>query len=36
MITRYQAISDVRDPKASVSTLNRWVVEDGRPGAQPA
>lgn len=36
MITRYQAISDVRDPKASVSTLKRWVVEDGRPGAQPA
>lgn len=36
MIARYQAISDVRNPKASVSTLNRWVVEDGRPGAQPA
>ena len=34
MTTRYQAVSDVRDPRASVSTLNAWVVEDGRPGAQ--
>ncbi len=34
MTTRYQAISDVRDPRASVSTLNTWVVEDGRAGAQ--
>ncbi|NBB65522.1 alkaline phosphatase [Pseudomonas sp. ODNR1LW] len=34
--TRYRAISDVRDPKAAVSTLNSWVVEDGRPGAQAA
>lgn len=34
--TRYQAISDVRDPKATLSTLNTWVVEDGRPGAQIA
>jgi len=36
MNTRYRAISDVRDPKAAVSTLNSWVVEDGRPGAQAA
>lgn len=36
MTTRYQAISDVRDPKAGLSTLNAWVVEDGRPGAQRA
>jgi alkaline phosphatase D len=36
MNTRYRAISDVRDPRAAVSTLNSWVVEDGRPGALPA
>ena len=36
MTARYQAISDVRDPKASLSTLKTWVVEDGRPGAQIA
>lgn len=36
MNTRYRAICDVRDPKAAVSTLNSWVVEDGRPGAQAA
>ncbi|AQR61487.1 alkaline phosphatase [Brevundimonas sp. LM2] len=36
MTARYQAISDVRDPSASVSTLKTWVVEDGRPGAQAA
>ena len=36
MNTRYRAISDVRDPGAAVSTLNSWVVEDGRPGALPA
>ncbi len=34
MTTRYQAISDVRDPRATLSTLNTWAVEDGRPGAQ--
>lgn len=36
MTTRYQVVSDVRDPKATLSTLNTWVVEDGRPGAQIA
>ncbi|GLK50046.1 alkaline phosphatase D [Brevundimonas intermedia] len=36
MTTRYRAISDVRDPRAAVSTLNSWVVENGRPGALPA
>ena len=36
MTTRYRAISDVRDPKASAATLNTWVVEDGRAGAQRA
>jgi alkaline phosphatase D len=35
MRTRYRAISDVRDPKATVSTLRSWVVEDGRPGSIP-
>lgn len=33
MTTRYRVISDVRDPRASVSTLNSWVVENGRAGA---
>ena len=36
MNTRYRTISDVRDPGAAVSTLNSWVVENGRPGALPA
>ncbi|MBX3476069.1 MAG: alkaline phosphatase D family protein [Brevundimonas sp.] len=31
--TRYQAISDRRDPDATLSTLKSWVVETGRPGA---
>jgi len=33
MDTRYQVISDVRDPKASLSTLKSWVVENGKAGA---
>ncbi len=33
MTTRYRAISDVRDPRAAITTLNTWVVEDGRAGA---
>jgi alkaline phosphatase D len=36
METRMQVISDRRDPKAAVSTLKRFVVEGGRPGAVPA
>ena len=36
MTTRYRAISDVRDPRATVATLNSWVVEDGRAGAMKA
>ncbi|WP_313002004.1 alkaline phosphatase D family protein [Brevundimonas sp.] len=36
IMTRYQIVSDVRDPKASLSTLNTWIVENGRPGAQAA
>jgi len=30
--TRYQAISDRRDPRATVSTFHRFTVEAGRPG----
>jgi alkaline phosphatase D len=33
METRMRIISDRRDPKATVSTLKRFVVESGRPGA---
>ncbi len=36
MDTRYQVISDVRDPAASLSTLKSWTVESGRPGAVAA
>lgn len=36
MTTRYRAISDVRDPRATVATLNTWIVEDGRAGATKA
>ena len=35
METRMQIISDRRDPKATMSTLKRFVVEAGRPGAVP-
>jgi alkaline phosphatase D len=31
----FQVVSDVRDPRATLSTLTRFVVENGRPGAQP-
>ena len=33
METRFQAISDRRDPAATVRTLQRFVVEDGKAGA---
>ena len=36
METRFRAISDRRDPKATVSTLKAFVVEDGRTGAVAA
>ena len=32
----FRAVADVRDPQTGVSTLRRFVVEDGRPGPQPA
>jgi alkaline phosphatase D len=35
-VMSFRALSDVRDPKASLSTVQRWVVERGRPGAMPA
>ncbi len=35
LAARMQAVSDRRDPHATVSTLKRFVVEDGRPGVQP-
>ena len=33
MTTRYQAVSDVRDPNATVATLETFVIENGRAGA---
>jgi len=36
METRFRAISDRRDPAATVTTLASFVVEDGRPGVQTA
>jgi ABC-type uncharacterized transport system YnjBCD ATPase subunit len=36
MDTRFNVISDRRDPKATVSTLKRFVVEAGKPGEVPA
>ena len=36
MTTRLRALSDARDPRATVSTLRSLVVESGRPGAIPA
>jgi len=36
MTTRLRAISDVADPKASVSTLKTFAVESGRPGVAGA
>jgi len=36
METRMQVISDRRNPEATVSTLKRFVVESGVPGAIPA
>jgi alkaline phosphatase D len=33
MTTRFRVVSNVADPKATVSTLRSFVVEDGKPGA---
>jgi alkaline phosphatase D len=35
METLLQVVSDRRDPRATVSTLKRFVVESGKPGAVP-
>ncbi|KPY83881.1 Phosphodiesterase/alkaline phosphatase D [Pseudomonas syringae pv. tagetis] len=35
MLTRFQVVSDVLDPAASVSTLKRFTVEAGKAGAVP-
>jgi alkaline phosphatase D len=32
MTTRMRVISDVADPKATVSTLKTFAVENGKPG----
>jgi len=36
MTTRLRAISDVTDPKASVSTLKTFAIENGKPGVVEA
>ncbi len=34
MTAKYQTVSDIADPKATLSTLATFVVEHGKPGAQ--
>lgn len=36
MDVAFRTVSDVRDPAATLSTLRRYVVEDGRPGVVEA
>jgi len=36
LTAKYQTVSDINDPKATVSTLKTFVVENGRAGAQEA
>jgi alkaline phosphatase D len=36
MDVKMQVVSDAADPKATLSTLKHWVVEDGRAGPQAA
>jgi alkaline phosphatase D len=36
LTARLRTLSDARDPRATVSTLESFVVESGRPGAIPA
>jgi alkaline phosphatase D len=36
LTAKYQAISDVTDPNATLSTLKTFVIEDGKPGPQEA
>jgi alkaline phosphatase D len=35
-LVSFRAVSDVRDPKAGITTAKRFAVEPGRPGAQSA
>lgn len=32
LVSRFQSVSDVRDPNAEISTLVSFVIEDGKPG----
>jgi alkaline phosphatase D len=36
MLTRMRVVSDVRDPKADVSTLRTFAIEGGKPGVVAA
>ena len=36
MDVKMQIVSDAADPNATLSTLKRWIVENGRAGPQPA
>jgi alkaline phosphatase D len=36
LTAKYQTVSDVTDPAATLSTLKTFVVEDGKPGPQEA
>jgi alkaline phosphatase D len=36
MTAHLRTVSDVRDPRATLSTLRSFIVESGRPGALPA
>jgi len=36
MDVKMQIVSDAADPKATLSTLKRWTVENGRAGPQAA
>jgi alkaline phosphatase D len=33
MTTRFQVVSDITDPNATLSTLKTFTIEDGRAGA---
>jgi alkaline phosphatase D len=36
MDVKMQIVSDATDPKATLSTLKHWIVEDGHAGARAA
>jgi len=35
-MVRLRTLDDVTDPQSGIRTLRSYVVEDGKPGAQPA